>query len=80
MMVKILGFGIVKDIFGAPSKEIELKGPSLVAGLKDVLETRFPDLKKLSSYAVAVNHEYAADTMEIKESDDVAIIPPVSGG
>ena len=39
-----------------------------------------PALKKLKSYAVAVNEEYATDDVILKPNDVVAIIPPVSGG
>ncbi|WP_338039356.1 MoaD/ThiS family protein [Maribacter litopenaei] len=34
----------------------------------------------MSSLAVAVNSEYAEDDVQLKSNDEVAIIPPVSGG
>ncbi|MDD7913600.1 MoaD/ThiS family protein [Polaribacter ponticola] len=37
-------------------------------------------LKNIDSYAIAVNEEYAADDLILKENDIVAVIPPVSGG
>ncbi len=82
MKLKILAFGIAKDILGSPIKEIETgEGANTsVAGFKDALEQQYPELKKLSSYAIAVNNEYAAEDIMINENDEVAIIPPVSGG
>lgn len=76
--MKVLAFGIVKDIFGATAIAVE----SVVdtAQLKALLEERYPRLKELVSYAIAVNDEYAQDNMVINSDDEVAIIPPVSGG
>jgi len=79
MKINILAFGIVKEIFGASSIEIELKDGNIHA-LKNLLEEKFPRLKQLASYMVAVNNEYANDEHAISEKDEIAIIPPVSGG
>lgn len=79
MKVNVLAFGIAKDIFGGPSVRVELKDTEL-AGLKQVLEERYPKLKQIASYMVAVNNEYASDSQKISERDEIAIIPPVSGG
>lgn len=48
--------------------------------LKAALEQQFPRLKQLRSYMIAVNNEYAQDGGPITEADEIAIIPPVSGG
>ena len=44
------------------------------------LEEKYPRLKELASYMVAVNDEYASTNIAINENDEIAIIPPVSGG
>lgn len=79
MKVNVLAFGIAKDIFGGSSVTAELNG-NTTADLKRSLETRYPRLKQLASYMVAVNNEYALDESVLKEQDEIAIIPPVSGG
>ncbi len=79
MKINILAFGIAKDIFGGPAIEVEINGSS-VDQLKSVLEERFPKLKQIASYMVAVNNEYAEDETVINERDEIAVIPPVSGG
>jgi molybdopterin converting factor small subunit len=48
--------------------------------LKVALKDRFPNLKNLHQFAIAVNEEYADDALILNENDVVAIIPPVSGG
>lgn len=79
MKVKVLAFGIAKDIFGSSSIEIELNN-NLTSGLKQTMEQKYPRLKHLASYMVAVNNEYAQDDTAISDHDEIAIIPPVSGG
>ena len=80
MDINILAFGIAKDIFGATSISIQLNEGGDTSALKGKLEATYPRLKQLASYMVAVNNEYAEDNGLINESDEVAIIPPVSGG
>ncbi|RFZ84986.1 MoaD/ThiS family protein [Mucilaginibacter terrenus] len=80
MTITILAFGIAKDIFGSNTITVDLHGDVDVACLKDTLEDRYPRLKQLSSYMVAVNNEYADNTLALTMSDEIAIIPPVSGG
>lgn len=80
MKVNVLAFGIAKDIFGSSSIDIELNGNKTTADLKNTLEERFPRLRQLASYMIAVNNEYAQDAVALTEHDEIAIIPPVSGG
>lgn len=44
------------------------------------LRARYPDLASLPEIVIAVNHEYAARDVVLHEGDQVALIPPVSGG
>ena len=80
MEINILAFGIAKDIFGAPTVTVQLSDAAIIADLKVSIEDKYPKLKQLASYMVAVNNEYAEDDLTITERDEVAIIPPVSGG
>ena len=80
MNVTILAFGIAKDIFGGSSVRVEVKDAAITNDLKQQLESAYPRLKQLSSYMVAVNNEYASGNEAINATDEIAIIPPVSGG
>jgi len=51
-----------------------------VGQLKKVLEDQFPEFKKLKSYFIALDEEYAEDDQIIHNTNEIAIIPPVSGG
>jgi molybdopterin converting factor subunit 1 len=80
MKINILAFGVAKDIFGSPEIDVELTNDATVSNLKYFLESNYPQLKKLTTYMVAVNNEYALDGDAVHERDEIAIIPPVSGG
>lgn len=80
MEVKVLAFGIAREIMGSRSIQVEMGETLLVSELRNQLELRYPALRKIASYAVAVNDEYAQNSDTVKASDEIAIIPPVSGG
>ncbi len=79
MILKIKTFGITRDILGGREVELVLSGNS-VGDLRNQLNSTYPDLKKLNSLFIAINLEYAADEHVLTEKDEVALIPPVSGG
>lgn len=76
----MLAFGVTKEIFGSSLVSLELTNDATIYNLKYVLEQQYPRLKQLASYMVAVNNEYALPGDTIHERDEIAIIPPVSGG
>ncbi len=78
MKINILAFGIAREIVGS-SCTTELTG-LLVQDLKRDLGAQYPRLKQLSSFMIAVNGVYAQPEQVINAGDEVAIIPPVSGG
>ena len=80
MKVRVLAFGIAKDIIGGLMVDVDLPDQVTTGNLKQLLELRYPRLRQLASYMVAVNNEYASDKNVITERDEIAIIPPVSGG
>jgi len=80
--MEVLLFGIAKDIVGKSQLQFSEtdKVPNSVSELKQMISTTYPEFSKLSSLAVAVNSEYAQDDVSLKRNDEIAIIPPVSGG
>lgn len=80
MEITILAFGIAKEIIGGSKVEITLNEPVNIHALKQRLENNYPPLKELASYMIAVNNNYASDTQIIFSTDEIALIPPVSGG
>ncbi len=78
--MRVLAFGIVKDIFGDTAIVIENDQIKNIAQLKIFLEEKYSRLGQLGSYMIALNNEYALGSEAIQEGDELAIIPPVSGG
>ena len=78
--VEVLMFGACTDITGERSIRVSLPDKATVRILRQSLESRFEELKKLNSLMVAVNSEYAQDEHEVRPHDEIALIPPVSGG
>ncbi|HMQ00605.1 MAG TPA: MoaD/ThiS family protein [Cyclobacteriaceae bacterium] len=79
MKLKILAFGITRDIVGGAEISFETDAKNM-AELRAALEGRYPEIKKLKSLFIAVNQAYVAEEQPINESDELALIPPVSGG
>ncbi|MCU0392109.1 MAG: molybdopterin converting factor subunit 1 [Thermoflexibacter sp.] len=80
MKVSLMLFGITKEIVGNSELKIDLEGNANVAQLLDKLYVDYPKLKSLKSLLVAVNSEYAEKEHILADSDEIALIPPVSGG
>ena len=76
---KIRAFGITKDLLGGKDTVIEIRGTT-VGELRQELGERFPELMDLRSLFIAVNNDYADDDLVLKATDEIALIPPVSGG
>ncbi len=78
--MKLLAFGITREIIGMSDSSRTLKTSMTVGDLRKELCGEFPKLKELNTLAIAVNETYATDDVEINDADVVALIPPVSGG
>jgi molybdopterin converting factor subunit 1 len=78
-MIKVKLFGIAKDIVGSRTLNIEQE-LNTVDDLLSYLKSEYPAFKDLTSLLVAINDEYANTTAKINQEDEVALIPPVSGG
>ena len=79
----VLLFGVTRDIVGSGSLEIpdsESHQLHTVKDLKEHLKNGYPQLQELTSLAIAVNQTYARDGDPIQQTDEIALIPPVSGG
>lgn len=82
MKIKLLAFGSTREIIGQGSSEIEVFDELTVAEFRQYLNNRYEALGQLAIYAIAVNQEYVTSEADLllHENDEVAIIPPVSGG
>jgi molybdopterin converting factor subunit 1 len=88
MRVRVLHFGVLQELFGTADEAVELPAGATVGELLGVLRARTSnqamgdkDQERLwRSIAVAVNQEYGSPGSTLREGDEVALLPPVSGG
>jgi len=81
MRVRVLFFGVLKDLIPAQPGELELPDGSRVGDLIDQYRTRFAGRDAVwASLAVAVNRQYVTVSHLLEDGDEVALLPPVSGG
>lgn len=80
MKLTIAAFGIAKDIIGGPEIQLLVPEGITVMELKTALQEEFPQFGSLASLAIAVNNEYGDQDQILKLSDEIVLIPPVSGG
>jgi molybdopterin converting factor small subunit len=87
----VLTFGVLRDIFGAADVPVELPDGATVGELLRILRGR-PSNSAMGNesgkgtdrlwqgLAVAVNREYCSTGAVLRDGDEVALLPPVSGG
>ena len=81
MQVTVLYFGVLKDLFPDERQPIELADGETVAGLLSLSRGRASKQSDVwKALAVAVNREYAGLATVLQDGDEVALLPPVSGG
>jgi molybdopterin synthase catalytic subunit len=81
MTIQVLFFGLLKDLVGKEREALELPESARLGDVLAVYGGRFPRLQGLeSSIAVSLNQEYAAPDARLHSGDEVALLPPVSGG
>jgi molybdopterin synthase sulfur carrier subunit len=78
--IRVLFFGMSKDIVGKNEEYLEFDDDLSVEELRQRLNGIHPGLNEMGTYAVAVNEAYAEEGKIISDHDTIAIIPPVSGG
>lgn len=81
MRVTVRYLGPLKDITGHDGETVEVANGTVVGELYSTLQRRIPQLQQFRHIvALAVNCEYAGSETRLREGDEVALIPPVSGG
>ena len=81
MHVTIRYLGMLREITGLEAEPVELADGAVLGDLYASLQHRIPQLHQFrQAIALAVNYEYAGAETRLREGDEVALIPPVSGG
>src|ERR1017187_5847294 len=81
MRVRVLFFGVLKDLVGRGSEEAEFAEGADLRAVLNHYAALSPALEKMAgSIVVARNHAFAEPATKIAEGDEIALLPPVSGG
>jgi molybdopterin converting factor subunit 1 len=81
MIVHVRLFARARDLAGADTLRVELPDGATVADLRRRLTADHPALSSLlQRSALAVENEFAADSLVLSDDADIALLPPVSGG
>ena len=81
MQVRVLLFGMLKDLAGFSADTLAVHEGAVLGDVLAHYEKRIPKLKELMpSLAMSVNREYAGPEARLHPGDEVALLPPVSGG
>jgi molybdopterin converting factor subunit 1 len=81
MRINVKLFAILRERAATPELVLHLRPDATVADASAQLAQKFPDLSAfLGRVAFAVNQSYAKPDAVLSEGDELAVIPPVSGG
>ena len=81
MQIRVLFFGMLRDLTGRAEDSLSLPESATLADVLTHYEKTDPRWRDvIASIAMSVNQEYAGREAKLKQDDEVAILPPVSGG
>jgi molybdopterin converting factor subunit 1 len=80
ILVDIKLFASCRELIGKDKITLKLKDQMTVSDLRKQIPKLYPVLSWRIQFVVALNYEIASETSPISQKDEVAILPPVSGG
>ena len=81
MQVRVLYLGMLKDLAGREREVVQLSDGARLSDLYAELQQRMPKLQEFrNAIALSINYEYSDGAAVLQDNDEVALIPPVSGG
>ncbi len=81
MRIKVLFFGLVRDVVGLREDSLDLPNGGRLGEVFEHYAARFPRLQEMSgSIVLALNQQFSTPSAPLAEGDEVALLPPVSGG
>jgi len=79
--IRVLFFGVIRDVVGLREDSLEVPDGGTLGAVFDHYAARFPRLRDMAASTVlALNQQFSSPTAPLAEGDEVALLPPVSGG
>ncbi len=81
MRVRVLFFGMLKDMAGAAEERLDVADGATLGAVFEHYAARHPRIREMAgSIVLARNQEFAPPTAPVADGDEIAFLPPVSGG
>ncbi len=82
MQIKVLFFGQLKDVCGRSEDRLDLPAGSRVRSVFESLRGQFSQASRHGAKLIVLarNQEFSGGDTELAENDEIALLPPVSGG
>jgi len=79
--IRVLFFGVLHDIVGLREDSLDLPGETILGAVFEHYAARFPRFRAMSgSVVLALNQQFSPPSAALSDGDEVAFLPPVSGG
>jgi molybdopterin converting factor small subunit len=81
MRIEIQMFAAARELAGRETIQVEVADAAVARDVMDAIGRQLPEINQLlPACRLAIDNCYATDDAHVSESNDVALIPPVSGG
>ena len=81
LKIKVRFFAVVRQLTGTDALNVEVPAGATIASLCDHIGQQIPQLRgRLPSLLIALNGEFTGPGVALKDGDEVAFLPPFSGG
>jgi molybdopterin converting factor subunit 1 len=80
MTVRIRFFALGRELVGRSELAYTLEDGATLHNVIQRLKAEHPALERLPSCMLAINSDYADESQPLRDGDEIALIPPVSGG
>jgi molybdopterin synthase catalytic subunit len=80
IQIKMLYFARVRDITQIPNEVLEIKQNSSTKDLLTLLYNKYPKLKDEKNLSISINSLISNSDIVLRNLDEVALLPPISGG
>ncbi len=78
--ITVLYFAQVREATKVKKETLEISKNSSVTDLLSLIRTRYPKLRNVSDFNTSVNYKLVNSDVILRDKDEVALLPPVSGG
>ena len=78
--IKVRFFARSQELVGKSSIDIAVAENQTVSDVLEILRSQYPNFAQIKTYMLAINQAYCQPNSVVKDGDELAIIPPVSGG